>query len=91
MVNYYETENYIFVHGWIPCVSIPFARQKGRFIYKYMYNENWPKANELEWNKARWINGMEAAHSGVIEPNKTIVCGHWHCSFGHSNYEGKGG
>lgn len=34
---------------------------------------------------------MEAAHCGVTEPGKAIVCGHWHCSFGHSHYEGKGG
>lgn len=34
---------------------------------------------------------MEAAHNGIIEPGKTIVCGHWHCSFGHSRYENDGG
>ena len=34
---------------------------------------------------------MEAAHSGIVEPNKTIVCGHWHCSFGHSRYNHDGG
>ena len=34
---------------------------------------------------------MEATHRGVIEPGKTIICGHWHCSFGHAHYEGKGG
>ena len=22
---------------------------------------------------------------------KTIVCGHWHCSFGHCHYKGDGG
>lgn len=25
------------------------------------------------------------------EPHKLIVCGHWHCSFGHSHYENDGG
>ena len=34
---------------------------------------------------------MEMAHGGVIEKNKTIICGHWHCSYGHANYENKGG
>ena len=33
---------------------------------------------------------MEAAHHGIIEPGKTIVCGHWNSSFGHSHYEGDG-
>ena len=33
---------------------------------------------------------MEAAHSGILEPGKTILCGHWHCSFGHCHYENDG-
>ena len=24
------------------------------------------------------------------EPGKTIVCGHWHCSYGHASIQGKG-
>ena len=32
---------------------------------------------------------MDAAHNGVVEENKTIVCGHWHSSYGHSRYERK--
>ena len=78
MCDYYETSHYIFVHGWIPCEN-------------QLYRRDWRFADENMWNKARWLNGMEAAYAGVIEPNKTIVCGHWHCSFGHSRYEGKGG
>ena len=39
---------------------------------------------------ARWINGMDAAKAEIIEEGKTIVCGHWHCSYGHSEYEGIG-
>lgn len=34
---------------------------------------------------------MEAAASGLIVEGKTIVCGHWHCSFGHAHYENDGG
>ena len=30
-------------------------------------------------------------HNHVVEPGKKIVCGHWHCSFGHTHYENKGG
>ena len=33
---------------------------------------------------------MEAACQGAIEPEKTIVCGHWYCSYGHAKIEGKG-
>ena len=86
MKDYYETKHYIFVHGWIPCHVI------GRGVSTcdtYFYQENWREQNEEQWNRARWLNGMAAASQQVIEPDKTIVCGHWHCSYGHSAIEGK--
>lgn len=43
------------------------------------------------WVGARWRNGMEASHYGIVEPGKTIVCGRWNCSFGHAHYENNGG
>ncbi len=87
-LDYYETQHYIFVHGWIPCHA-PSNPRIGGNSYKYI--ENWREADRDEWNEARWINGMEAAHFGVVEKGKTIVCGHWNTSFGHSRYEGRGG
>lgn len=79
MVNYYETEHYVFTHGWIPCI----ADRKG-----YSPISNWREATDQEWLNARWYNGMDAAQTETEE--KTIVCGHWHTSYGHSRYEGKG-
>ena len=87
MVDYYETDRYIFTHGWIPCASISVSNT-GK---EYAPIADWRNADKTEWDKARWINGMEAAHHGITEPGKTIVCGHWHCSFGHSRYENDGG
>lgn len=87
MVDYFETENYIFTHGWIPCTPINISS----YLKEYVPIDNWRKASADMWDKARWLNGMEAAHAGVIEKGKTIVCGHWHCSFGHSHYENDGG
>lgn len=84
MKNYFETQNYIFVHGWIPCDAFGYGGQASRFIYK----ENWRESGQIDWNYARWYNGMEAARQGIIEPNKTIVCGHWHASYGHAKIEG---
>lgn len=86
MIDYYETPNYIFTHGWIPCIVINNSASK-----EYHYIDNWRELNNDAWNEARWINGMEASHEGIIEKKKTIVCGHWHCSFGHANYESDGG
>lgn len=86
MVDFYETEHYIFTHGWIPCDIVGNSHSK-----RYIRIDDWRNASAQTWNSARWINGMEAAHNGIIENGKTIVCGHWHCSFGHAHYEGDGG
>lgn len=75
MLNYYETEHYIFVHGWVPYG----VNQKDGYFAKDIKS-----ATEVEWAEARWANGMSLAiECGVTIPNKTIVCGHWHTSFGH--------
>lgn len=87
MVDYYETDHYIFTHGWIPCTPIRISSD----TTEYIPIADWRNADKILWDKARWINGMEAAHSGIVEPGKTIVCGHWHCSFGHSRYGHDGG
>ena len=80
MADYYETGHYIFVHGWIPCTP----DRSGRFTPR----SDWREASPEDWRQARWINGMDAAQSGMEE--KTILCGHWHCSYGHAVYEKKG-
>ena len=85
--DYFETQNYIFVHGWIPCevyyhggkLDQPWYQDKKTFEYK----PDWRECNDVEWESARWINGIKRAYEGVIEPGKTIICGHWHCSYGH--------
>lgn len=68
MVNYFETENYVFCHGYIPSGS------------------SWRHGS---WYDARWKNGIELHHflskQNRIQTEKTIVCGHWHCSYGWSH------
>ena len=81
MVDYYETKEFIFTHGWIPCVAVG----DGNFTYL----ENWREESRRNWRKARWLNGMDAVRT-VTEDGKIIVCGHWHTSYGHSKFEGKG-
>jgi serine/threonine protein phosphatase 1 len=82
-VNYFETKNYIFVHGWIPVTikdHLPVYYRNNR---QFTFNPEWRYATGYEWEQARWLNGIDMARKGFIEPNKTIVCGHWHCSYGH--------
>lgn len=68
-VDYYETKHYIFVHGWIPIIE-----------NCYLYDSDWRTARKERWEKARWTNPVEMFRYEIYEPNKTIVCGHWHCS-----------
>lgn len=75
-INFYETKHYVFVHGWIP------TNPKMSGI---SYRPNWRDAAQKEWNEARWLNGMQMWKNGIIEPNKTIVCGHWHCNWGNAH------
>lgn len=79
MLDYFETEHFVFVHGWTPCIT-----EHG----KYCPIQDWRNASSEEWKHARWYNGMDAAQTA--DEDKTIVCGHWHTSYGHSKYEGKG-
>ena len=79
--DYYELDDYIFCHGWIP-------KKEGQVDY-------YKQATEREWEEARWTNGYEAwALSKLFGKkeslNKTIVCGHYRTAFGHAYFHDKG-
>lgn len=86
MLNYFETKNHIFVHGWIAvnCIEEHLHWSKYR---TYKYNPDWRNASEEDWYESRWLNGMFMAREGVIEENKTIVCGHFHTTWGKARYQ----
>lgn len=81
-VDFFETKNYVFVHGWIPSI----ANRDGTFEHY----ENWREATEGEWASARWYNGM-AAWATAPDHEKTVVCGHWDVCYGHNRFEHHGG
>ena len=89
MKNCCETEKYLFVHGWIPVITEK-APEWSPGSKRYSYNPNWRNAGKNDWFLARWQNGMDIAKRfGITEPGKTIVCGHYHVSWGHAK-EGRG-
>lgn len=55
---------------------------KGAFVE----NPDWRSASAADWKKARWFNGMDLAPFKT--EHKTVVCGHWHASYGHNLAEG---
>lgn len=67
-VNFYELENYIFVHAFIP------------LNYDGSYNPNWRNSTDLEWNDAVWKCPWALYKSGLYLEDKTLVCGHWSTS-----------
>ena len=88
-IDYFETSRYVFVHGWLPGYE---ATQEVPPLNGELHcRPDWREAGSAQWRQARWYNGMECASVfdyGV--PGKTTVCGHWHASFGHANFEQKG-
>lgn len=64
MVDYFETQNHVFVHGWIP--SIP------RHGKQVDYRADWRNADRNAWQAARWINGIDAAQSCGEEKNDCV-------------------
>lgn len=82
MTNYFETEQYVFCHSWIPvdCEGWNLSGHSKRYK-KYSKKEDWRYAHQSEWDQAMWLNPLNMAMDGFgIE--KTIVSGHWHCSTG---------
>lgn len=70
-VDYAEIGNYILVHGWIPA---------------YQGVDDFRDATREEWELARWENGMEMWKNPHCRVEcKTVICGHWHCSWGWSH------
>ena len=65
-VWYYENDNYIFTHGFIP-------------TEKKAYKPDWRNVAEKEWRTAaaRGDAMMLSMRYGISEPNKKIVCGHY--------------
>ena len=89
LVNYLETENYIFCHSWVPLRyldDLPKHYIKNR---KFEYDPDWRNADTSAWEQAMWGNPFELAAEGLNKTDKTIVFGHWHCSAGWARDEGR--
>lgn len=85
---YYETENAIFVSGWIPCYHFKHIYDDK---YNYLFERRWRDATDQAWEDATRLNGMEAWNKGIYDQKKTIICGNYPAPWGHYNLHGKGG
>ena len=64
MRNYYETSNYVFVHGWLP-------NEHGTVI------SDWRNASEEQWSIGRWTWWTKGCEMSGNKECKTIICGHY--------------
>lgn len=75
MRNYFETEHYIFTHGWLPLL-----RKKRTMPLR----DDWRTAGAEEWHAARCIGWTALYGSAAAMPQgKTVVCGHHGAFFGY--------
>lgn len=91
-VDYLEDDKYVYVHGWVPFVLQDGhdPNQKESEFSCVMYPKIDLDANEEMWRQAKWYNGMQEWKRGIVLKDKTIICGHWHTSFGNYHYHNKG-
>lgn len=78
LVNYFELGDKVFVHGWVPTTS----DEEGHLIV----HDNWRDGG---WPDARWECGFDNWICNLIPEGKTVVCGHWHTSYGWSQFRGR--
>ena len=71
MVNYFETEKYVFVHGWIPV-----------FDKEGLDRNDWRLSGKRVWRRARVTEWPWAYKEGLTLPHKTVVCGHRTTQYG---------
>ena len=84
-VNYAEIGKYIFVHGWVPLLADGidcFGNLKNPHVAPRKF---WDNDSDTLWREARWDNGMSMWSKGCKVEGKTVVCGHFHSSWGHSH------
>lgn len=75
-VDYFELGSTVFVHGWLPTDAASDTDKTLTCL------PDWRSGN---WTQARWDNGLDMWHFGLIPEDVTrVVCGHWHCSYGWS-------
>ena len=82
-VDFFELGQYIFVHGWVPCDMVRLKMSADKELVLADRN-TWSE----KWSSARWLNGMKCWSKGLVPDNTTVVCGHWHTSYGHVLFHG---
>lgn len=79
-LDFFETKNYIFTHGFLPSQM---NTDVSGGLFKTI-KQNWRNCTKEEWERARWDNAQKMVLQEGVIPPKTIVCGHVSSSYGHA-------
>ncbi|MBQ3489857.1 MAG: metallophosphoesterase [Clostridia bacterium] len=74
MYDYFETEHYVFTHGWLPCKTDDAGICSIKEDFRYEQPGLWERARFTEWYRRY--------QQGAMLEGKTIVCGHRTSRFG---------
>ena len=74
MRDYFETENYVFTHGWLPT-----ERDEGDIPHLL---PDWRYASSADWYTARWTEWQKVYPYKPLPEGKTVVCGHRRAKYG---------
>ena len=67
MSDYFETDHYVFVHGWLPLSPLHDPPALA---------EDWRQGGDAAWHRARWTKWLDVFRNPAAFPEKTVVCGH---------------
>lgn len=80
-VNFWELDDYIFVHSWIPVNTNSYFPMYEIGNYdRFELIDNWRESSDFDWEEATWGCPWLMYRKGLVPKGKTIVCGHWSTS-----------
>lgn len=86
-VDYYELDNYICVHSFIPVISGSFTAVYDSMVKYLKPNPNWrEEASKEDWLYAAWGCPFILMDAGLYTEKKKLICGHWSCSDFYKHY-----
>lgn len=89
MINYFETQNHIFVHSFLPVINkdgLPAHYTRNRW---FEFNPGWRNASQKDFDDAMWGNPFDMIDRGLNKTDKVLVFGHWATEFKWAQDEGR--
>lgn len=76
-----DKQKYVFTHGWLPKT----LTGEGSWNKLLELTKNLDSLYEHDWDNSIWDNGMkEWSRGNIVDQDATVVCGHFHTSWGHA-------